>query len=273
MKALEKKVVFVTGASRGIGLAIARRAARDGARVAIAAKSDRPHKKLPGTIYSAAGEIEAAGGEALPIRCDVRDEASVEAAICATVERFGRLDVLVNNAGAITLKGTRETPTRRFDLLHDVNVRGAWICARTALPHLERSDNPHILNLAPPLNLAPRWLAPHLAYTLSKYGMSLATLGLAEELREEGIAVNALWPRSVILTSALNLLPEVDHARCRKPEIVADAAHWIITRPSRELTGRLLLDEEALREAGIGDFSSYAVEPGGPLELDLYVDP
>lgn len=270
-RTLAGKTIFITGASRGIGLAIALRAARDGARIAIAAKTERPHPKLPGTIHDAAAAIEAAGGEALPIRCDIREEDEVRAAVAATAERFGGIDVLVNNASAISLTGTLETPMKRFDLMFGVNVRGTFLASQACLPHLLKAPNPHILNLAPPPNLDPKWFAPHVAYTMAKYGMSLCVLGMAEEFRDRGVAVNALWPRTVIHTAALAMIPGVDPRHCRTAEIMADAAHVILTTPSRERTGRFLIDEEVLRAVGVRDFERYAVEPGQPLLPDLFL--
>ncbi|TAN07532.1 MAG: NAD(P)-dependent oxidoreductase [Rhodanobacteraceae bacterium] len=267
------KTLFITGASRGIGLAIALRAARDGANVTVAAKSDRPHPTLPGTIYSAAAAIEAAGGKALPVRCDIRDEDNVRDAVARTVEHFGGIDILINNASAIWLRGTLETPMKRFDLMQQVNARGSFLCAQAVIPHLRKAANPHILSLAPPPNLDPRWWAPHTGYTLAKMGMSFVTLGLAAEFRDAGIAVNALWPRTVIATDALRMIPGVDEKRCRKPDILADAAHAILVRPARENTGRFFIDEEALREAGIDDFDAYAVAAGHALLPDLFLDP
>ncbi|MGH7551064.1 MAG: SDR family oxidoreductase [Gemmatimonadota bacterium] len=273
MTALKGKTLFITGASRGIGRAIALRAARDGARVAIAARTSEPHPRLPGTIHTTAREVEEAGGEALPIEMDVRFEDQVDEAVAQTVERFGGIDALVNNAGAIRLTGTADTPIRRFDLMIDVNVRATFLCTQRCLPHLRRSSNPHVLVMAPPIDLAPRWLAPHLGYTISKYGMSLCVIGWAEEFRAEGIAVNALWPATTIATAALNELKGLVRPEdCRRPEIVADAAHWILTRDSRSLTGRLLMDEEALAEAGITDLGAYALQPGSRLRADLFVD-
>ncbi len=270
---LRGKTVFITGASRGIGRAIALMAARDGARVAIAARTSEPHPRLPGTIHTTAREVEEAGGEALPIEMDVRFEDQVDAAVARTVERFGGIDALVNNAGAIRLTGTADTPIRRFDLMMDVNVRATFLCTQRCLPHLRRSSNPHVLVMAPPVDLASRWLAPHLAYTISKYGMSLCVIGWAEELGGDGIAVNALWPATTIATAALNELEGlVEPEECRHPEIVADAAHWMLTRDSRSMTGRFLLDEEALAEAGITDLGAYALRSGGPLRADLFVD-
>jgi len=272
MTTLEGKTLFITGASRGIGKAIALRAARDGANVAVVAKTAEPHPKLPGTIHTAAAEIEAAGGHALALQVDVRDEEQVAAAVARTVDVFGGLDILVNNASAIFLAGTVDTPMKRFDLMHQVNARATFACSQAAIPHLARAENPHVLVLAPPLDLDPRWLAPHLAYTLSKYGMSLCVLGLAEELEGQGIAVNALWPRTVIDTAALRLLGDrFAKSETRKPEIVADAAHAVLTRPSRSFTGRFLIDEEVLREAGVDDLSGYAVEAGGELATDLFL--
>ena len=272
MADLRGKTLFITGASRGIGLAIALRAARDGANVAVAAKSETPNPKLPGTIHTAAAAIEREGGCALAIRCDIRDDAEIQLAVAQTVERFGGLDALVNNASAIWLRGTLDTPAKRFDLMSQVNARGTFLCAQACLPHLLHAPNPHILTLAPPPNLDPAWWAPHLGYTLAKMGMSFVTLGLAAEFRERGLAVNALWPRTVIATDALNMLPGIDVTRCRKPEIVADAAHAILTTPSRALSGKFLIDEVLLRERGIADFSHYAVDPGRPLRPDLFLD-
>ncbi len=263
---------MVTGASRGIGRAIALRAARDGANVAILAKTHEPHPKLPGTIHSVAAEVEAAGGIALPIAVDVRDAGRVEAAVARVVETFGAVDVLVNNAGAIRLTGTLETPVERFDLMWGVNARATFVCSRACLPHLRRAANPHVLTLSPPISLDPRWLAPHGAYTLSKYGMSLLVLGMAAEFAPDGVAFNALWPRTVIATAALSMLGGlVRPESCRSPEIVSDAAHAIVTRDSRSFTGRLVLDEEVLAEEGIRDFEHYRVDPESALATDLFV--
>ena len=268
---LKGRTLFITGASRGIGLAIALRAARDGANIAIAAKSTEPHPRLPGTIFTAAGEIEAAGGRALPLVVDVREEDQVAAAVAKTVATFGGIDILVNNASAISLTPTPDTPMKRFDLMHQINTRGTFLCSKLCIEALSRSANPHILMLSPPLNLEERWFAPHVAYTISKYGMSLCVLGLAGELRGRGIAVNALWPRTVIATAALQIamagLPERERRRARHPAIVADAAHTILSRPSREFTGRFCIDEQVLREAGVTDFSAYRAPDVGEAEL------
>ncbi len=271
MADLHGRTLFITGASRGIGLAIALRAARDGANVAVVAKSTEPHPKLPGTIHTAAEAIEREGGHALAIQCDIRNEAQVVEAVAKTVEHFGAIDALVNNASAIWLRGTLETPMKRFDLMQQVNARGTFVCSQACLPHLLRAANPHILTLAPPPNLDSRWWGPHVGYTLAKMGMSFVTLGLAEEFRARGVAVNALWPRTVIATDALNMIPGVDAARCRRPEIVADAAHAILTTPARELTGQFLIDEELLRARGVADFSRYAVDPSRSLLPDLFL--
>ena len=269
---LAGRTVLVTGASRGIGRAIALRAARDGANVVIAAKTSEPHPKLPGTIHTVAAEVEAAGGRALPVAVDVRDAAAVDAAVQRAVEAFGGIDVLVNNAGAIRLTGTLDTPVDRFDLMWAVNARAMFVSSRACLPHLRRSPNPHVLALSPPISLDPRWLAPHAPYTLSKYGMSLLVLGMAAEFAGDGVAFNALWPRTVIATAALAMLGgRVKPESCRTPEIVADAAHAIVTRDSRAQTGGLVLDEEVLREEGVTDFDRYRVDPEAPLTPDLFV--
>jgi citronellol/citronellal dehydrogenase len=272
MGTLGKKTLLITGASRGIGLAIGLRAARDGANVAILAKTTEPHPRLPGTIYSAAEEIEGSGGHALPIAVDIRDEGQVAAAVTKTVERFGGIDILVNNASAISLTGTLDTPMRRYDLMHQINARGTFACSQACLPHLMRADNPHILNLSPPLHLEPRWFGPHVAYSMAKYGMSLCVLGMAEEFRGR-VAVNALWPRTAIATAAVRNLLGGDEAirGCRKPEIVADAAHAILTRSAKDFSGHFLIDEDVLRTEGVTDFEGYAVEPGQPLVGDFFV--
>jgi citronellol/citronellal dehydrogenase len=272
MTDLRGKTLFITGASRGIGLAIALRAARDGANVAVAAKSAVANPKLPGTIHTAALAIEQAGGRALAIQCDIREEEQVRAAIAATVDTFGGIDILVNNASAIWLRGALDTPMKRFDLMQQVNARGTFLCSQACLPHLLKSANPHILTLAPPPNLDPKWWAPHTGYTLAKMGMSFVTLGLAAEFGPQGVAVNALWPRTVIATDAINMIPGVEIAQCRTPEIVADAAHAILVTPSRELCGRFVIDEDILRERGVSDFSRYAVDATRIPLPDLFLD-
>ena len=273
-RSLKGKTLFITGASRGIGLAIAKRAARDGAQIAIAAKSVAENPKIPGTIYTAAAEIEAAGGKALALACDIRFEDQVEAAMHKTVETFGGVDILINNASAIDLRGIDKLDMKRFDLMHQINARGTYLCCKAALPHLRKSDNPHILTLSPPLDLNPKWFAPNLAYTMAKYGMSLVTLGLARDLARDGIAVNSLWPETAIATAAVgNLLGgEEIIKRSRKPEIVADAAHAILTRPARETTGQFFIDALALKDEGVTDLRSYAVDPSGEAVLDFFLD-
>jgi len=274
MATLKGRTLFITGASRGIGKAIALAAAREGANVAIAAKTTQPHPKLPGTIYTAAQEVESAGGKALALDVDVRDEAQIARAVEATRERFGGIDALVNNASAIFLSGTAETPMKRYDLMHQVNARGTFACSQACLPLLRRSSNPHILVLSPPLDMRPKWFAPHLAYSMAKYGMSLCVLGLAEELREEGIAVNALWPRTIIATAALNVIGGEELGKhARTPEVVADAARAILLRPSRTCTGNFFIDDEVLRAEGVTDLSRYAAVPGEEPFPDLFVDP
>ncbi|MBX5480255.1 MAG: NAD(P)-dependent oxidoreductase [Myxococcaceae bacterium] len=274
MATLAGKTLFITGASRGIGLAIALRAARDGANVIIAAKTAEPHPKLPGTIYTAAEEIERAGGKALPLVVDVRDEAQIAHAVEEGAKKFGGIDICVNNASAISLTGTLQTPMKRFDLMHQVNVRGTFATSQACLPYLLEAPNPHILNLSPPLSLNPRWFGPHVAYTISKYGMSMCVLGMAEEFRDEGVAVNALWPRTAIATAAvMNLLGGDEMMRAsRKPEIMADAAHAILVRDSRTCTGNFFIDEDVLRQEGVTDFDQYAVTPGAELVPDFFVD-
>ena len=270
---LQGKTLFITGASRGIGLAIARRAAADGANIVIAAKTAEPNPKLPGTIHSAAEEVRAAGGQALPIQLDIRDEEAVHAAVAQAVMTFGGIDILVNNASAISLTRTAETSLKRYDLMMDINVRGTFAGAQACLPHLQRAANPHVLVLSPPINLDPKWLGVHAAYTASKYGMSLIALGMAEEFRSLGIAVNTLWPQTIIATSALNVAQVGLGEMGRKPEIMADAAHRILTADARTLTGRSLIDEAVLREAGVTDFSSYLVKPGVTPITDLFLEP
>jgi citronellol/citronellal dehydrogenase len=273
---LKDRTLFVSGGSRGIGLAIARRAGRDGANVIIAAKTDRPNPRLPGTIHTAAEEIEAAGGRCLPVVCDIREEAQVLEAARQGAEAFGGIDILVNNASAINLTPTEATPIRRFDLMFGVNVRGTFLCTQALLPYLKRSAergrNPHVLTLSPPLNLEPRWFAPHVAYTMAKYGMSMCVLGHAEEFRAYGVAVNALWPRTVIQTAALQMIPGVQPEHCRTPEIMADAAHCILVSSAREHTGNFYLDDEVLVANGVADLEQYSVVPGSKLLLpDLFL--
>lgn len=272
MSTFQGKTVFITGASRGIGLAIGVRLAREGANIAVVAKTDVPNPKLPGTIHTAAAAIEAAGGKALPLAVDIRDEAQVAAAVARTVETFGGVDVLVNNASAIFLAGTQQTPMKRFDLMYQVNVRGTFLCSQQCIPHLLESANPHILNLSPPLNFEERWFAPHVAYSIAKYGMSLCVLGMAGEFRGR-IGVNALWPRTLIATAAVqNLLGgEAVIRASRTPEVMADAAYHLLCRDAHTTTGQYFLDEAVLAEAGITDFSRYAVDPTQPLMQDLFV--
>jgi citronellol/citronellal dehydrogenase len=273
MNKLNGKTLFISGASRGIGLAIALRAARDGANVVIAAKTAEPDPRLPGTIHTAAAEVEAAGGRALALQVDIRDEHAVQAAVAQAAEHFGGIDILVNNASAISLTRTPDTPLKRYDLMMDINVRGSFVCAQACLPHLKKARNPHILSLSPPLNLDPKWLGVHAAYTTSKYAMSLIALGLAEELKAEGIAVNTLWPQTIIATSALNVAQVGLGEMGRKPAIMADAAWHILTADARSLTGRSLIDEAVLRDAGVTDFSRYLVKEGVTPILDLFLDP
>jgi citronellol/citronellal dehydrogenase len=274
---LKGKTMFISGASRGIGLEIAKRAAQDGANVALIAKTDQPNPKLPGTIHTAAAEIEAAGGKALPIAGDIRDEAQVQAAAKRAADHFGGIDILINNASAISLTGTLETPMKRFDLMFGVNVRGTYCCSQACLPYLKQSAsagrNPHILTLSPPLNMNPRWFKNHVAYTMAKYGMSMCVLGMAEEFRGDGIAVNALWPRTVINTAALAMIPGVDPKLCRTPAILADAAYAILNRDARKHTGNFYLDDEVLAAEGVKDLDQYAVVPGTKKFIpDLFLD-
>jgi citronellol/citronellal dehydrogenase len=270
---LAGKTLFITGASRGIGLAIALRAARDGANVAIAAKTEKPHPKLAGTIYTAAEEIERAGGKALPLVVDVRDEAMVKDALSQTAARFGGIDIVVNNASAIAVTPVVDTEMKRFDLMHQINGRGTFVVSKWAIGYLEKAANPHILMISPPLDMKEKWFAPHTAYSMAKFAMSLVVLGLAGELRPKGIAVNALWPRTVIATAAVqNLLGgETMMQRARKPEIMADAAYSIFSKPAREFTGRFLIDDSFLAENGIRDFAHYAVDPTQQLAPDFFV--
>jgi citronellol/citronellal dehydrogenase len=273
--ALAGKTIFMSGGSRGVGLAIAVRAARDGANVALVAKTDEPHPKLPGTIHTAAEEIRDAGGETLPIVGDIRDAESVDEAVEQAVEEFGGIDVVVNNASAIDLCGTEVLEVKSYDLMQNINVRGTFVVTRACLPHLKRATNPHVLTLSPPLNLDPKWFGEHVAYTISKYNMSMLTLGWAEEFREDGIAFNSLWPRTMIATAAvMNLLGgEEAMAQSRNPDILADAAHAILARPSYEYTGNLVIDEDILAEEGITDLEGYRADPeGGELAVDLFLD-
>lgn len=273
-RSLKNKTLFITGASRGIGLAIALRAARDGANIAIAAKSTSEHPKIPGTIFSAADQIKLAGGDALPLVCDIRFDDQVEQAICNTAETFGGIDFLINNASAIDLRGISNLDMKRFDLMHQINARGAYLCAKYALPYLKQATNPHILTLSPPLDLNPKWFAPNLGYTMAKYGMSLVTLGLARDLEKNGIAVNSLWPETAIATAAVaNLLGgEAVIKHCRKPEIVADAAQLILTRSAKGNSGNFYIDAQVLADEGIKDLSHYAVDPSSPALLDFFLD-
>ena len=274
---LSGKKIFITGGSRGIGLAIALRAARDGASVAIAAKTTEPNPKLPGTIHSAAEEIRAAGGTALPIQCDLRDEVQIAAAVTQAAETFGGIDILINNASAINLTPTEATPAKRFDLMFDVNVRGTFLTSQAAIPHLrasaEAGRNPHILTLSPPLSMKAKWFQHHVAYTMAKYGMSMCVLGMSEEYRKTGIAVNALWPRTAIDTAALQMIPGIDTATCRTPEILADAAYVILNRASKDCTGNFFVDDEVLASVGVTDLEKYSVVPGTTdFLLDFFLD-
>jgi citronellol/citronellal dehydrogenase len=274
---LSGKRIFITGGSRGIGLAIALRAARDGASIAIAAKTAEVNPKLPGTIYSAAEEIKEAGGTALPIQCDLRDENAIEAAVAQAGQEFGGIDILINNASAINLTKTEATPAKRFDLMFDVNVRGTFLTSQAVIPHLKKSAadgrNPHILNLSPPLSMKPVWFKNHVAYTMAKYGMSMCVLGMSAEFKRDGIGVNALWPRTAIDTAALAMIPGVDTAACRTPEILADAAYIILNRPAADCTGNFFVDDEVLASEGITDLDKYSVVPGTKdFLLDFFLD-
>ncbi len=269
---LKGKTVFITGATRGIGRSIAIKFARDGANIVVTGKTVEPHPKLKGTIHDAAEEVEAAGGRALAIQLDIRDEHAVETAVKKSVDAFGGIDVLVNNASAISLTNTLATPPKRFDLMQQINSRGTYVCSQACIPHLAKAANPHILTLSPPLNLSPRWFKDHLAYTMAKYGMSMCTLGLAAELAEKGIAANSLWPRTTILTAAVEtFFPRAAEAS-RKPAIMADSAYVIVNSDSRKTTGNFFIDEEVLRANGVKDFSQYAVKPGTALAADLFLD-
>jgi citronellol/citronellal dehydrogenase len=270
---LSGKTLFITGASRGIGLAIALRAARDGANVAIAAKTAEPHPKLEGTIYTAAKEIEDAGGKALPLIVDVREEAGVVAAVEKTVAEFGGIDICVNNASAIQLTGTLETDMKRYDLMHQINTRGTYVTSKSCIPYLKKAANPHVLNLSPPLDMAPKWFGSHVAYTMAKYGMSMCALGMAEEFRGDGIAFNALWPRTGIATAAIRnaLAGDEGMRQCRTVEIMSDAAYWIFNQPSRQCTGNFFIDDVLLYAAGERDFDKYRVDPSRELMRDFFV--
>ncbi|MBN1527904.1 MAG: NAD(P)-dependent oxidoreductase [Thermoleophilaceae bacterium] len=274
MADLQGKTLFISGGSRGIGLAIALRAARDGANVALIAKTAEPHPKLEGTVFTAAEEIEAAGGTALPVVGDIRDEEQVNAAVAQAADRFGGIDVCVNNASAINLSGTEQMEMKRYDLMQDINTRGTYVVSKACIPHLREAENPHILTLSPPISLEPRWLEGHIGYTIAKYGMSLCALGFAAEFREAGIASNALWPRTIIATAAVQNLLGGDAAmqRSRRPELYADAAYAIVTRPSRECTGNTYLCEDVLAEEGVTDFSPYMYVEGAEPQVDLFVD-
>ena len=273
VRSLKGKTIFISGGSRGIGLAIAKRAAADGANIVIAAKTSTPHAKLPGTIHTAADEIAAAGGQALALQVDIRQEDQVEAAIKQAVERFGGIDILINNAIAVNISGALETPMKRYDLMHQVNARGTFLCSQKCLPHLMKAENPHILMLSPPLDMSPKWFGSTLAYTMAKYGMSMCVLGLAEEFKAKGVAVNALWPRTAIATAAIRFELGGDALikHCCTPEIVADTAHFILTRPAKNCSGNFFIDDQVLAAEGITDLSPYAVKTGEPLLLDFFL--
>ena len=273
MNNLKNKTLFVSGASRGIGLAIAKRAAKDGANIILAAKTAEPHPKLPGTIYTAAEEIEEVGGKALPVVCDIRDEENVRNAVNKGLDHFGAIDICINNASAIQLTGTLQTDMKRYDLMNQINARGTFLVSKVCLPHLIKSDNPHILNLSPPLDMDPKWFGPHVAYTMAKFGMSLCVLGMAEEFKEEGVAVNALWPRTAVATAAIKNALGGDSIMniSRSPEMMADAAHVILTKNSREFTGNFCIDDNLLADNGVTDFSQYAEVPFAELAPDFFV--
>jgi citronellol/citronellal dehydrogenase len=273
MTTLKGKTLFISGASRGIGLAIGVRAARDGANVVIAAKTAETHPKLEGTIYTAADQIEAAGGKALPLVVDIRHEDQIWLAMKQAAEKFGGIDILVNNASAISLTGTTQTPMKKYDLMHQVNTRGTYACSQAAIPYLEKAENPHILNLSPPLNMDPKWFKNHVAYTMAKYGMSMCVLGMSPELKPKGIAVNALWPRTTIATAAVAMLGGDPMMKAsRTPDIMSDAAHAILTKNSREFTGNFCIDEDLLRAEGVTDFDQYLVTPGVKPLPDFFLD-
>lgn len=272
MTTLQNKTVFITGGSRGIGRAIALRCAKDGANVVIAAKTDQPHPKLEGTIHTVAEEIEQAGGKALPLKMDARSDEAIQACVEHAVQHFGGIDILVNNASAISLTPTLQTPMKKFDLMMMVNVRATFAASQACIPHLKKADNPHILTLSPPLSMQAKWFKNHLAYTMSKYGMSMCTLGLAEEFKNDGIAVNSLWPKTTVATAAVAVnFPQALKAS-RKPEIMSDAAYAILTKDSKEVTGNFFIDEDVLKQEGVSDFSEYAITPGAELFQDLYVE-
>ena len=273
MNNLKNRTLFVSGASRGIGLTIAKRAAKDGANVILAAKTAEPHPKLPGTIYTAAEEIEEVGGKALPVVCDIRDEENVRNAVNKGLDHFGAIDICINNASAIQLTGTLQTDMKRYDLMNQINARGTFLVSKVCLPHLIKSDNPHILNLSPPLDMDPKWFGPHVAYTMAKFGMSLCVLGMAEEFKDEGVAVNALWPRTAVATAAIKNALGGDSIMniSRSPEIMADAAHVILTKNSREFTGNFCIDDNLLADNGVTDFSQYAEVPFAELAPDFFV--
>ena len=269
---LKDKTIFITGGSRGIGLAIALRAAQDGANIIIASKTDEPHPSLPGTIHTAAQQIEQAGGKALAVRMDIREEDQVEAAINQAAETFGGIDILINNASAIFLAGTLETPIKRYDLMHQVNIRGTFMASQKALPFLKKADNPHILTLSPPIDLQPKWFENHCAYTISKFGMSMCMLGMAAEFKDYGIACNSLWPQTLIYTAAMKMIGDIKPENCRNEAIVADAAHCILTSDAKKNSGNFYIDEVVLQANGMTDFSSYSIAPGHPLIRDLYLE-
>ena len=271
MASLDGKTLFITGATRGIGHAIGLRAARDGANIVIAAKSVEPHPKLPGTIFTAAADMEAAGGQALAVQCDIRDEAQILAAVDQTLDKFGGIDICINNASAISLTDTLNTPMKRYDLMHGINARGTFATTQACLPHLQKAENPHVLTLASPINLDPKWFAGHTAYTMAKYGMSMCVLGHAAEFRQYGIGVNGLWPATLIATAALQMIPGIDPGQGRKPEIMADAAHAVLTRDAKTCTGNFFIDEEVLAEEGVTDLDQYAVDPSKTLVPDIFL--
>lgn len=273
LMSLAGKTLFITGASRGIGKAIGVRAAQDGANVVVAAKTTEPHPRLPGTIFTAAEEMDAAGGKGLACKVDIRDQESLEAAIALTVETFGGIDILINNASAIQLTGTLQTEMKRYDLMHSINTRGTYLASKLCLPHLLKAENPHILNISPPLNMDPKWFQNHVAYTMAKYGMSMCVLGMAEEFKDEGVGVNALWPKTAIATAAVrNLLGGEDSIKgCRTVEIMSDSAHAILTSDAKTCTGNFFIDEALLASKGVTDFEKYAVEPGQPLLPDFFL--